>query len=88
LDLPLTGGGLGSRLLQTRFMPGVGWCVRSGGTRYRIMFADGVALEVDVDEERVEMVDRDGSVVRYGKFFLFHSFILLLSPNHLTGSID
>jgi len=75
LDLPLTGGGLGSRLLQTRFMPGVGWCVRSGGTRYRIMFADGVALEVDVDEERVEMVDRDGSVVRYGKLFFSFSFI-------------
>jgi hypothetical protein len=28
------------------------------------MFADGVALEVDIDEERVEMVERDGSVVR------------------------
>jgi polo-like kinase 4 len=45
-------------------MPGVGWCVRSGLARYRIMFADGVALEVDVDEERVEMVERDGSVVQ------------------------
>jgi hypothetical protein len=45
-------------------MPGVGWCVRSRGSRYRIMFADGVALEVDVDEERVEMVERDGSIVR------------------------
>ena len=29
------------------------WCVRSGGTQYRIMSADGVALEVDVDEERL-----------------------------------
>jgi hypothetical protein len=47
-------------------MPGVGWCVRSGLARYRIMFADGVALEVDVDEERVEMVERDGSVIRFG----------------------
>jgi len=51
--------------LQTRFMPGVGWCVRSGGARYRIMFTDGASLEVDVDEERVEMVEPDGSVVRY-----------------------
>jgi hypothetical protein len=34
------------------------------------MFADGVALEVDVDEERVEMVERDGSVVRSGSSFL------------------
>jgi hypothetical protein len=33
------------------------------------MFADGVALEVDVDEERVEMVEQDGSVVRYGCSF-------------------
>jgi polo-like kinase 4 len=50
--------------LQTRFMPGVGWCVRSGGARYRIMFTDGVALEVDVDEERVEVVECDGTVAR------------------------
>lgn len=55
----------GRSRLQTRFMPGVGWCVRSGSARYRIMFTDGVALEVDVDEERVEMVECDGSVVRY-----------------------
>ena len=56
----------GRSCLQTRFMPGVGWCVRSGSARYRIMFTDGVALEVDVDEERVEMVECDGSVVRFG----------------------
>ena len=41
--------------------------MRSGGTHYRIMFADGVALEVDVDEERVELVEHDGSVTRSGK---------------------
>ena len=58
----------GRSRLQTRFMPGVGWCVRSGSARYRIMFTDGVALEVDVDEERVEMVECDGSVVRFGSF--------------------
>ena len=34
------------------------------------MFADGVALEVDVDEERVEMVEHDGSFVRSGSFLL------------------
>ncbi len=60
----------GRSRLQTRFMPGVGWCVRFGSARYRIMFADGVALEVDVDEERVEMVERDGSVVRFGSSLL------------------
>ncbi|KAH9002640.1 hypothetical protein EDB86DRAFT_2800416 [Lactarius hatsudake] len=57
--------GLSRPRLQTRFIPGVGWCVRSGGTHYRIMFQDGVALEVDVDEERVELVEHDGSVTRY-----------------------
>ena len=74
----LTGG---SRL-QTRFMPGVGWCVRSGGSRYRIMFADGVALEVDVDEERLEMVEQDGSVVRSVRssfLFLSSSFSSLFA---------
>jgi polo-like kinase 4 len=59
--------GLSQPRLQTRFIPDVGWCVRSGGTHYRIMFADGVALEVDVDEERVELVEHDGSVTRSGK---------------------
>jgi polo-like kinase 4 len=59
----------GESRLQTRFMPGVGWCVRSGGARYRIMFTDGVALEVDVEEERVEMVERDGSAARSGNTF-------------------
>ena len=63
-DLSLSASG--RPRLQTRFMSGVGWCVRSGSGRYRIMFTDGVALEVDVDEERVEMVECDGSVVRFG----------------------
>lgn len=74
-DLALSASGRSRSRMQTRFMPGVGWCVRSGLARYRIMFADGVALEVDVDEERVEMVECDGSVVRFGAFFLFlHHF--------------
>lgn len=56
--------------LQTRFILDVGWCVRyapsgsvsamEGGGRYRIMFLDGVALEVDVDKERIEFVAQDG----------------------------
>jgi polo-like kinase 4 len=85
-DLTMTTGGGGSGSgsggssprLQTRFMPGVGWCVRSGGARYRIMFADGVALEVDVGEERVELVERDGSVLRF-EFFLLFFFLSFLS---------
>jgi hypothetical protein len=65
----------GRSRLQTRFMPDVGWCVRSGLARYRIMFTDGVTLEVDVDEERVEMVECDGSVVRFGSYlFISTSF--------------
>ena len=59
--------GLSRPRLQTRFMPGVGWCVRSGGTHYRIMFQDGVVLEVDVDKEKVELVEHDGLVTRLGK---------------------
>jgi len=34
------------------------------------MFTDGASLEVDVDEERVEMVEHDGSVVRYGSLII------------------
>lgn len=34
------------------------------------MFTDGVTLEVDVDEEWVEMVERDGSVFRSGLFLV------------------
>ena len=73
------GSGGSSPRLQTRFMPGVGWCVRSGGARYRIMFADGVALEVDVNEERVELVERDGSVLRFEFSSLLPCFFLFLS---------
>ncbi|KAI0269898.1 hypothetical protein BC834DRAFT_863823 [Gloeopeniophorella convolvens] len=51
--------------LQTRFLPDIGWCVRTGDARYRIMFVDGVALEVDVDEEQIEVTERDGSNTRY-----------------------
>ena len=71
----LSASGHGRPRLQTRFMPGVGWCVRSGSARYRIMFTDGIALEVDVDEERVEMVDPDGSVVRFDSCSLL--FVLM-----------
>jgi hypothetical protein len=38
------------------------------------MFADGVALEVDVDEERVEVVEPDGSVLRFELFFFLPFF--------------
>lgn len=44
--------------VQARFLPSIGWCIRypsliSQGGRYRIMFLDGVALEIDADEEWV-----------------------------------
>ncbi|KAI0250743.1 hypothetical protein BJV78DRAFT_1154864 [Lactifluus subvellereus] len=69
--------------LQTRFMPGVGWCVRSGGARYRIMFTDGVALGVDVDEEWVEMVEGDGSVAR--SYFSPNVSLMTKLTNGRTG---
>lgn len=46
---------------DTRFIPSVGWCVRYGSSfgagRYKMMFFDGVILEVDVDGECVEFVN-------------------------------
>lgn len=61
-DLYLT---VGSRGMQTRYIPSVGWCIRyasrvSQGGRYRIMFLDGVALDVDVDEDWVEFKSQTG----------------------------
>ncbi|KAA1469829.1 hypothetical protein DENSPDRAFT_835504 [Dentipellis sp. KUC8613] len=52
---------------QMRFIPSVGWCIRQGGTdggKYKIMFLDGVALEVDVYEECIEFVGQGGDVAR------------------------
>lgn len=55
---------------QTRFIPSVGWCIRHGskvsqGGRYRIMFFDGAALEIDVDEEWAEFIAQSGETIRY-----------------------
>jgi polo-like kinase 4 len=55
--------------IQTRFLPSSGWCIRYGsrvsqGGRYRIMFLDGITLDVDVDEEYVEFTSRSGDVTR------------------------
>lgn len=57
-------------MLQTRFLPSVGWCIRYGsqvsqGGRYKVMFLDGPTLEVDVDEEWVEYRDNGGKPIRY-----------------------
>ena len=54
---------------QTRFIPSVGWCIRYGskmsqGGRYQIMFIDGVCLNVDVDEEKVEYTNTSGKTTR------------------------
>ena len=51
--------------IKTRFIPSVGWCIRYGsrvsqGGRYRMMFLDGVALDIDVDEDWVEFRGRTG----------------------------
>jgi hypothetical protein len=55
--------------IQTRFKDNIGWCIRTGSTetnggRYKIMFVDGVALEVDADEEWVEFMDEGGQLSR------------------------
>ncbi|KAK0201733.1 hypothetical protein DFS33DRAFT_1264495 [Desarmillaria ectypa] len=55
---------------EARFIPSVGWCVRQGsrvsqGGHYKIMFMDGAALDVDVDEEWAELHDKLGRVMRY-----------------------
>ncbi|KAG6918316.1 hypothetical protein DXG01_015174 [Tephrocybe rancida] len=57
----------GGRDIQTRFIPSVGWCIRyassiSQGGRYRLMFFDGVALEIDVDEDWVEFKGQSGEI--------------------------
>lgn len=59
----------GSRGIQTRFLPSVGWCIRYGsrvsqGGRYRIMFLDGIALDIDVDEDWVELRSESGDATR------------------------
>ncbi|KAG6844605.1 hypothetical protein H0H87_005539 [Tephrocybe sp. NHM501043] len=55
----------GCQGIQTRFIPSVGWCIRyassvSQGGRYRLMFFDGVTLDIDVDEEWVEFKSQSG----------------------------
>jgi hypothetical protein len=61
----------GETVIQTRFMVSVGWCIRYGcgsgaiGGRYQIVFLDGVALDVDVDSENVELRSVNGDVTRY-----------------------
>ncbi|KZP33580.1 kinase-like protein [Athelia psychrophila] len=61
---------LGDAGIQTRFLPSVGWCMRYGGIvsqggRYRIMFLDGVTLDIDVDEEYAEFKSLSGDVTRH-----------------------
>jgi len=59
----------GSRGIQTRFLPSIGWCIRYGsrvsqGGRYRIMFLDGISLDIDVDEDWAELTSRPGVATR------------------------
>ncbi|KAF7346227.1 Protein kinase domain-containing protein [Mycena sanguinolenta] len=55
---------------QTKFIPTVGWCIRqvsrvSQGGRYKIMFFDGAALEIDVDEDWAELTSPGGGTTRH-----------------------
>ncbi|KAF5382419.1 hypothetical protein D9615_002978 [Tricholomella constricta] len=61
---------MGTRGIQTRFIPFVGWCIRyasrvSQGGRYRMMFLDGVALDIDVDEDWVEFKSQSGETTMH-----------------------
>ncbi|KAF8073835.1 kinase-like domain-containing protein [Lyophyllum atratum] len=95
-DLDLTVGGRG---MQTRFMPSVGWCIRyasrvSQGGRYRMMFLDGVALDIDVDEDWVEFKSQAGETTVYNirdcgskrkigeRMKVFEEFVSLFDDSH------
>ncbi|EGN94254.1 hypothetical protein SERLA73DRAFT_77679 [Serpula lacrymans var. lacrymans S7.3] len=57
-------------IIQTRFIPLVGWCIRYGsrvsqGGRYRVMFIDGAVMDVDADEEHIEFTSQTGRSTRY-----------------------
>jgi polo-like kinase 4 len=59
----------GNRAIETRFLPSVGWCIRYGsrvsqGGRFRVMFLDGIALDVDVDEDWAELRSQSGNATR------------------------
>jgi polo-like kinase 4 len=59
----------GNRAIETRFIPSVGWCIRYGsrvsqGGRFRVMFLDGFALDVDVDEDWAELRSQSGKPTR------------------------
>lgn len=47
-----------------RFIESIGWCMHLTSAKYKIMFLDGVCLTVDVDEEMVEYVDKEGASSR------------------------
>ncbi len=49
---------------ETRFIPALGWCLKysaeNGRTNYKVMFLDGVSLEVDQDMSFARLSDRSG----------------------------
>lgn len=57
---------------STKFLPTVGWCTRTGlqdeHLQYKILFLDGVSLEVNAGDGSVEHTRADGTVDRYVTF--------------------
>ncbi|KAF8644526.1 hypothetical protein AX16_008402 [Volvariella volvacea WC 439] len=54
-----------------KFIPEIGWCFRQNpgslkAGRYKILFLDGVTMNVDVDEEWVEYVSQSGDITCHG----------------------
>ncbi|KAI0917288.1 hypothetical protein AcW2_007460 [Taiwanofungus camphoratus] len=79
---------------QTRYIPGTGWCVRYASPEaewYKIMFQDGVSLEINPGQDTVRLENGSGSLARYtfrralvesevaGRMKAFYKFLALFS---------
>ncbi|EMD39908.1 hypothetical protein CERSUDRAFT_92395 [Gelatoporia subvermispora B] len=54
-------------LYETKYHPAVGWCTRlisAGEETYRIMFLDGVSLEVNIGRHSATLVTQSGEIVK------------------------
>lgn len=57
--------------LQGRFIPSVGWCIKIASQtighndKYKVMFTDGVMMQVNPDEDAVDLVTLSGDTERF-----------------------
>ncbi|KZT19518.1 kinase-like protein [Neolentinus lepideus HHB14362 ss-1] len=82
---------------QTRFMPSVGWCMRYStqdeGQRYRLLFLDGLTMEIDFVEQKLKIISQDGETTHVhlqdgrlnpkveDRLKSFHQFVPLFSSD-------